>query len=636
MLNTHYLNRVGVFKGGNAKDSFEELCGTATVTFDIVNSKDSGLTKLELFGGCKQNVTPKPSVPVDIITNRGTLRFGALGNNLLNSRANVIVVGKYISNSGVVTSAPSNCFFDFFIPVKANTEYTLSTSISLNYSNLMEYDASFGFVKRTLYGAAGSPAGKTTTHTTGETTAYVKIGSNISGNNLTLEDVQAIKWMFNEGFALDYEEYKEGLTFGGSDIVRIGSKNLNQGMLEQKGYTSTGGVSTSTTFCGTLHKIKVKSGQKYTVSFGNFSGGVSGVFINTWLTDGTWNARQAISSNGKLTYTIPDGVGDVNFTLYKTGGITIDSDSWMQVEYGAEATEYQPYALHGEAEAEMLLSVGSYADVQDMVKGVVTRKVGVKVFDGTESGWLKGTNANADGNSVFYIALDDRANMDTSLKLLSSHYAFRGTISYSSLKAGEMSITQTTKNVYFDGEGFAALADWKAYLAEQYAKGTPVIVIYPLADEATESGKTIQNKSGNSQVFRNCEISNLETNICYLQKVEKPEEGGSKLIKFYVQHTGPYSHGDGTVEYTAKEGMTWKEFCESEYNINSFSTYEDAEVLTYDYDDGMGAWGYNEWGWLVPTPDDWQTNKIRPNQVITDGTTYYEVWDSSGIGGGWG
>lgn len=117
---------------------------------------------------------------------------------------------------------------------------------------------------------------------------------------------------------------------------------------------------------------------------------------------------------------------------------------------------------------------------------------------------------------------------------------------------------------------------------------------------------------------------------------DKPEDTPElpREIKFYVSHTGPNSPGIGVVEYTAKEGMTWKEFCESEYNIYGFIAYEDAEVTTYEYDDGMGNWGYQEYGWLVPTPDDWMSNMILSNQTIIADTTYYEKWDSSGIGGG--
>ena len=132
------------------------------------------------------------------------------------------------------------------------------------------------------------------------------------------------------------------------------SKNLNVGTLDNQGYTSTGGTSSSTTFCGTLWKIKVSEGEKYTISYGDFPDGISGVFVNTWKTDGTWNLRQAISIGSSYTYTIPSGVGAVNFTLYKTGGITIGSNSWMQVEKGETATAYVPagYSLQTKGTVE--------------------------------------------------------------------------------------------------------------------------------------------------------------------------------------------------------------------------------------------------------------------------------------------
>lgn len=133
---------------------------------------------------------------------------------------------------------------------------------------------------------------------------------------------------------------------GALRYVALG-KNLNGGTIEHKGYTSTGGESTSTTFAGTLWKIPCKEGDKFTASWGGFPDGVSGVFINTWLTDGTWNTRQAISASTSLTYTVGAGVGIINFTLYKTGGVTIGDNAWIQVEYGTSATPYEPFAGMG-------------------------------------------------------------------------------------------------------------------------------------------------------------------------------------------------------------------------------------------------------------------------------------------------
>lgn len=414
------------------------------------------------------------------------------------------------------------------------------------------------------------------------------------------------------------------------------SRNLNVGTLDNQGYTSTGGTSTSTTFCGTLWKIKVQEGEKYTVSYGNFPDGVSGVFINTWKTDGTWNLRQAISISGDYTYTIPAGVGEVNFTLYKTGGITIGSNSWLQVEKGETATPYVPagYGLYvdgttetinvhgsnifdkndtenigswysgsnqtitqaaanatlvmrakpnttyyfkhcsvkggcrafytevedweigsacsamsgnagananvvysittsanakwiffnygrnnleaslddqrndfmvstsgltsdtpyeqyfngGSATAEMLLKVGNYQDEQEILSGAVTRKVGVKVLDGTEN---VGTS-----NATFTIAISDRVSSKT--PLVCSHFQYSNKTSSQTEDLTIISFSST--NIGFRYDACADTTAFKTWLADQYAAGTPVIVVYQLATETTESvaGQTLQVQDGDN------------------------------------------------------------------------------------------------------------------------------------------
>ena len=401
-------------------------------------------------------------------------------------------------------------------------------------------------------------------------------------------------------------------------VLKLGytSRNLNVGTLDNQGYTSTGGTSTSTTFCGTLWKIKVNEGEKYTISYGNFPDGVSGVFINTWKTDGTWNLRQAISISGDYTYTIPAGVGEVNFTLYKTGGITIGSNSWLQVEkgetatpyvpagyglyvdgtvetinahgknlfdidsciantyinsegatnasaswkcsgfipvspntgyvftvdttsgasakhcfyaqaqtesfisyidsgsqtfttppnarymrisvrkesaqaqleLGTTATTYAPYYNGGTATAEMLLKVGDYQDEQEILSGAVTRNIGIKVFDGTETfnasgaGWSYGISNKIKSKILVYC----------------THYPYS---SATMANAPDKSIiTFSSVNIGFKDSAFTSAAAVSAFCLQQYNAGTPVIVLYPLDEPTTESvaGQTLQVTDGDN------------------------------------------------------------------------------------------------------------------------------------------
>ena len=253
------------------------------------------------------------------------------------------------------------------------------------------------------------------------------------------------------------------------------------------------------------------------------------------------------------------------------------------------------------ASAESLYSVGNYVDEQDVVSGSVTRRLGVLVLDGTEK-WTKATNSSSDGNAVFYVTVNERANNDTSLKLMSSHYSFRGTVSYSTLKSGEMSITQTTRNIYFDGGNCTSVDEWKAYLAEQYASGTPVVIVYPLAEEKKESVKSqpMMLAERHNTIRRESSVSGLEMTCCYKQKPKEEEGGGLITFNAWVI-VGGGSLGGGIENvlehenqtFTALDGMTWKEYIDSEYGWYSpFFYYEGMGVFISNGDD----WFPEEYG----------------------------------------
>ena len=293
--------------------------------------------------------------------------------------------------------------------------------------------------------------------------------------------------------SLGYDYTKCGIVAAGPvETINAHGKNLNGGgALDHQGYTSTGGTSTSSTFCGTLWKIKVNPGEKYTISYGNFPDGVSGVFINTWLTDGTWNLRQAIAISGAYTYTVPAGVGEVNFTLYKTGGITIADNSWLQVEKGETATDYEPYYDGGTATAEMLLKIDNYQDVQSILDGVVTRNVGVLVLDGTED-WSYTSDC-------FQIFIDGKS-VGTPIPISTHFISATGTgtnrIPDKGIGCSNSNTRTWLRYDIYQGD----VTQFKQFLADQYAAGTPVIVVYPLAEPITESvtGQTLQVTDGDN------------------------------------------------------------------------------------------------------------------------------------------
>ena len=209
---------------------------------------------------------------------------------------------------------------------------------------------------------------------------------------------------------------------------------------------------------------------------------------------------------------------DTNTNYIRVSGF--NSDTQIQIELGSTATEYQPYYDGGTATAEMLLKVGDYQDEQEILSGAVTRKVGIKVFDGTE-GWVKGTSFYAD------ISL---GALQAAHSCICNYYAGKSTNPYSAdsntIQVGYNGGSLTFWNrVYITANRaeYATAADFKAYLAAQYAAGTPVIVLYPLATPTTESvtGQTLQVTAGDNILeITQASMSGLELEAEYEKEAE--------------------------------------------------------------------------------------------------------------------
>ena len=137
------------------------------------------------------------------------------------------------------------------------------------------------------------------------------------------------------------------------------------------------------------------------------------------------------------------------------------------------------------ATCEALLGIDAYKDTQEISTGTITCVIGTKVLDGTEDGWTK-TN-NSFGNTTLFA--DKKIEKS---EVVCSHFAYSSE-STTNIPNGCCGCASTTTNTYFRNDALNTAEDWKQWLADQYAAGTPVIVIYPLATSATESvsGQTL-------------------------------------------------------------------------------------------------------------------------------------------------
>ena len=152
------------------------------------------------------------------------------------------------------------------------------------------------------------------------------------------------------------------------------------------------------------------------------------------------------------------------------------------------------------------LSTGVYYDNHDVISGTVTRNVGIKVFDGSEE-------FTGSSNTIKYSGLTNVAT--GTVFPVSTHFQ--------ALPIG--GTPQTGKSFTIDSSGRLVFytskttAEFPTWLAEQYAAGTPVIVIYPYEKSVKERvrGQTLVTAEGSNTVSVTANVSDIKLTAEYAQ-----------------------------------------------------------------------------------------------------------------------
>jgi len=246
-------------------------------------------------------------------------------------------------------------------------------------------------------------------------------------------------------------------------------------------------------------------------------------------------STSSYSVNTVTVATSPANAAYAQGGINESGGLSIpttqeiiDDYNWV-FQPGTAEVPYTPYSPTGiytdgtietiedtignTATAEMLLGLNDkYRDEQNITTGAITRNVGVKVLDGTED-WVYNDRYNR-YNVVNFLPDAVAPNSD----FLCTH----GVASIST--KGTWSIKASGTFAFYDDKTiFATEQDFKDYLADQYANGTPVIVIYPLATATTESvaGQTLQVQQGDNILeITQASLDNLELEAKYEKEAE--------------------------------------------------------------------------------------------------------------------
>ena len=169
---------------------------------------------------------------------------------------------------------------------------------------------------------------------------------------------------------------------------------------------------------------------------------------------------------------------------------------------------------------EDLLSIGNYTDEQEIIDGTVTRKVGVLVLDGTEAWSTTSGTFTLKSNDLFQTA---------TFPCLCTHYKgatpqeTAASQANKTMKAGYRANPDNDRKFYLKDQSFANTDELKTFLANQYAAGTPVIVVYPLKDTTTETvtPQPMQTGQGdNTAEITQASLDGLELQVTYMAGVQ--------------------------------------------------------------------------------------------------------------------
>ena len=562
---THTAQLVNKITGGSV-DVIVKGVSPLVLPDAIANS----LSYVKAFGGTEQNGTPTPTAPKNIVCNNGTIKVRRQSGLPLDYQKITFVRPDESIDLGIKTTDNTQITTEFYREENIAQYLYFSDSGSTLTTNTTAYtstgNANWRFGNRTAN--VTTPVTTKTTYVqnkngvsrtspTEDSWGYTSVNSFTSTNNLK---TGASPSTSTEGNIRYYSILVEESGVAVLDLIpvrrlsddKVGFYNLVNGdFFEATGNVVRGGDIADPVEIyadGTVETINAPSKNLFDKNsslvngYINSSGAaVSGnalkvsPFIEikpntTYTLSGTGNVKVLSYDRYAYTYTaeqtpiaqVPSKTGGASATFttaqnakYIRIQITPDAVNTCQLELGSTATEYQPYFDGGTATAEMLLKVGDYTDVQEILSGKVKRNVGIKVLDGTENfETATATNCYSLTTTLGTGNFSDRT-------IYCTHFGNTPTQPAVGDRQGLAFITNkgTDYTIAFGATTqFSTQSVWKQWLAAQYAAGTPVIVVYPLATETTESvaGQTLQVQAGdNTLEITQASLSNLELEAKY-------------------------------------------------------------------------------------------------------------------------
>lgn len=359
---------------------------------------------------------------------------------------------KNLWSHGDIVSTVYTYYVGWFLErITPNEQYTLTWKYSSNGTA----DTQNAIIIYTEAGAVTITSGIPFTITEAQMStvqgAYAYFGSDMTSGSMT-------EIMLNEGEPKPYEPYFEGLRSAKVTEVKSVGVNLWDEQFEVGGYADNTGSGTSQTDrIRSANYIEVSPSTKYYFK-------ISKSYARIFFADANKTFLSAVSLLSE-SFTTPENCRYITFywinPTYTPGDIMLNK--------GTTAQPYTPYVEHTLSIPTAVQALDGYGlGVSDTIYNYIdwekkqfVKRVAVKVFNGTE-------------RLYDYIAPHNEITADSPLvhvpwSLLASHDGIGSANKYS------FSFNATRFNVKSTDE-------MAAYLAQQFANGTPVTVIYELAE----------------------------------------------------------------------------------------------------------------------------------------------------------
>lgn len=304
--------------------------------------------------------------------------------------------------------------------------------------------------------------------------------------------VSISKVMLNEGTtALPYEPFFEGLRSAPTEAVESVGVNLWKPFTTQSlnGVALTvdeNGVCTLNGTCAASANFTVDGGTLDAGTYwlsdnaqGTFSNDnyarVQVHFVATGLSLQTENNH---ASNKTVVMTLKEPTSYSRRIRIESGHTYTNCKLYPMLNRGTTAQPYRPYTRNTLPIPEAVRPAhginNEVYDYLDFGEQESVKRVGEAVFDGTE--WWR--HVTDDPNPCFTTVLQTTLNGTPALCSHFKHNNFPYVLPTGT--TGVFGWDSSYINLYF-ASGHTSVEEWKAYLAEQYANGTPVTVLYELA-----------------------------------------------------------------------------------------------------------------------------------------------------------